>query len=398
MKGAWHVASAVFVKELTDALRDRRTLLMVLVSTVLVGPLVLLALSALVASQEQRAEQREVYIDGLEHAPSLTNFLERQTYVVKPAPAGYEQALRDSKFGDPVLVVDADFEAGLVRGEPPRVTVVSDAANRQAEAGSGRLLRLITAFGHERAALNLALRGIAPELSEPVQVEERDLASTQARASALTGMVPFFVMIAVLYGALNAALDTTAGERERGSLEPLLINPVTRAQVVVGKWAAVVMVSWGALLVALVGFSLALQRAPLQELGIRAELGGMTSLKLVLVLLPLSLFAAALQMLLSLFARTFKEAQTYLQLMMIVPMIPGMMLSLSPIEAKAWMMCIPMFAQTLLLNDVLRGTPAVPGYHVLAVVFTALAAAVTVGIAVWMLGKEKIVFGRGAGT
>ena len=91
--------------------------------------------------------------------------------------------------------------------------------------------------------LSLALRGVSAQLLEPMQVEDRDLASTQTRATRITGMLPFFVMMAVLYGALNAALDTTAGERERGSLEPLLMNPTERWALVAGKWGAVACVS-----------------------------------------------------------------------------------------------------------------------------------------------------------
>ena len=127
----------------------------------------------------------------------------------------------------------------MLRGDAPVVEIVSDSANRQAESGSARIQRLLHGFSRERAMLGLALRGVSPELLEPMQVEERDLASAQTRATQITGMLPFFVLMAVLYGALNAALDTTAGERERGSLEPLLMNPAERVALVLGKWGAV---------------------------------------------------------------------------------------------------------------------------------------------------------------
>jgi len=193
----------VFAKELTDALRDRRALAVVLISSVLIGPLVLVALSMLIASQEQRAERREIWIVGGEHAPSLVNFLQRQSYTVRAAPADYEHQLRASILGEPVLRVGGDFEAKLAGGEVPSVELVSDAANRQAEAGVGRLTRVLGAFSRERATLGLALRGLSPVLAEPLEIEERDLASTQARASQFTALVPFFVMMAVLYGALR---------------------------------------------------------------------------------------------------------------------------------------------------------------------------------------------------
>ena len=130
-----HLEAAVTVlrKELTDALRDRRTLLTVLLSSVLMGPLILVAISGLVASLEARAEQREIYVAGLAQAPTLRNFLERQTYVVKEAPSDYETELRASRFTDPVVVVPPAFEASLAKGESPIVEIVSDSANQRSE-------------------------------------------------------------------------------------------------------------------------------------------------------------------------------------------------------------------------------------------------------------------------
>ena len=235
-------SQAVFTilrKELIDALRDRRTLLTVLISSVLMGPLVLMAISGLVASLESSAEQREVVVAGLSDAPTLKNYLERQTFTVRAAPADFEAQLRSAKLTDAVVVVPKDFEAALQRGDAPIVEIVADSANQRSQASSNRTARLLGGFSRERATLNLAMRGVSPDVLEPVQVEERDLASTQTRATQITGMLPFFVLMAVLTGALNAALDTTAGERERGSLEPLLMNPAERWALVLGKWGAV---------------------------------------------------------------------------------------------------------------------------------------------------------------
>ena len=147
------------------------------------------------------------------------------------APADYEQRLRDSKLGDPVLVVPPTFagRAGTRRGPGGGGRVIS-AANQRSQSGTGPLLRLLRGYNQEQATLRLAVRGVAPGLLEAVRVEERDLADPASRAAQLGLLVPYFVLMAVLYGALNAALDTTAGERERGSLEPLLMNPSPRAR------------------------------------------------------------------------------------------------------------------------------------------------------------------------
>ena len=250
---AFNLAWTVYRKEIIDALRDRRTLLTVLMSSVLMGPLVLVAISALVASLESRAELREVVVVGMERAPTLKNYFERQTYTIRAAPRDFEAQLRAATLVDPVVVVPVDFEAALRRGEAPIVEVVADSANQRSLAGSRAVEGLLGGFNRERASLNLALRGVSLELTETVRIDSRDLASTQTRATQITGMLPYFVMMAVLYGALNAALDTTAGERERGSLEPLLMNPLGRWLLVLGKWGAVATV--GMLIAVLACFS-----------------------------------------------------------------------------------------------------------------------------------------------
>ena len=153
MTAAW----IVFRKELLDALRDRRTLLMVLLSSVAIGPLVLVLLSSLVSGIEQRAETREVFVAGIEHAPTLRNYLERQTYRVREAPTDYEQQLTNNRLGEPVLVIEPDFEAELARGEPPRVQLVGSSANPRAAAGASRVARLLQGFAQEQTALATGL-------------------------------------------------------------------------------------------------------------------------------------------------------------------------------------------------------------------------------------------------
>ena len=346
----------IFRKEITDALRARRTLLTVLVSSVLMGPLVLLAISALVASLESSAERREVVVAGIEHAPTLINFFERQTYTVKPAPPDYEAQLRSAKLTDAVVVVPKDFEASLVRGgAAPVVEIVADSANQRSQASAGRIAQLLAGFGRERATLSLALRGVSLDLLEPVQVEQRDLASTQTRATQITGMLPFFVLMAVLAGALNAALDTTAGERERGSLEPLLMNPAGRWAIVLGKWGAVAGV--GMLIAVLSCFSFLPGQWLLRSdtLAAMFQYGTREALLFLVVLLPFAVMIAALLMAVAIRCRTFKEAQaSSTVVMLIASLLP--LINIFGLGGEAgWYLWVPALAQNVLMTHVLKG-------------------------------------------
>ena len=347
--------ATIFRKEIVDALRDRRTLLTVLVSSVLMGPLVLLAISALVASLESNAEQREVVVAGLDAAPTLQNFLERQTFTVRAAPTDYEAQLRNAKLPDAVVVIPKDFETALQHGDAPVVEIVADSANQRSLASSGRAARLLGAFSRERATLNLSMRGVSPDVLEPIQIEERDLASTQTRATQITGMLPFFVLMAVLTGALNAALDTTAGERERGSLEPLLMNPAERWALVFGKWGAVASVSM--LIAVLSCFSFLPGQWLLRSdtLAAMFQYGLREALLFLVVLLPFAAAASALLMAVAIRCRTFKEAQASTTVVMLAASLLPLINVFSLGSESPWYLWVPALAQNLLMTRVLKG-------------------------------------------
>jgi sodium transport system permease protein len=348
-------ALPVFRKEIVDALRDRRTLAVVLVTSVLLGPLVLIAISALVASFEEIADKREVYVAGLEHAAPLQNYFERQTYTVKPAPADFERLLRASKFGDAVIVVPPDYEAALLRGDTPVIEIVSDSANRQAALGSARLQQLLHGYGRERALLGIALRGVSPELLEPMRIVERDLASAQTRSTQITGMLPFFVLMAVLYGALNAALDTTAGERERGSLEPLLMNPQGRAALVLGKWGAVASLSMLIAVLSCLSFLPGQWLLRSDRLQALFQFGLHEATLFLVVLMPLAAALAALLMAVAIRCKTFKEAQAHSTVVVLaISLLPLVTLFNQGGEAP-WHLWVPALAQNTLMTRVLKG-------------------------------------------
>lgn len=352
---AARVAWVVLCKELVDALRDRRTLLVVLLSSVLLGPLVLIAMSGLIATFEARADKREVYVDGITRAPSLVNYFERQTFTVKAAPADYESRLRASTLADPVVVVPPDFEAALLHGDAPRVELVMDSANKPSQSGAGHIMNLLNAFSRERASLSLALRGVSVDLLQPIQIEERDLASTQTRATQLTGMLPFFVMMAVLYGALNAALDTTAGERERGSLEPLLMNPVSRAVLVLGKWGAVALLAMLVALLSCFGFLPAQWLLRSDTFQALFQFGWREALLFLAVLLPFAAALSAVLMAVAMRCKTLKEAQANCALVILgMSLLPLVALFNQSGEAP-WQLWVPALAQFNLMTRVLRG-------------------------------------------
>ncbi len=374
---------AVFRKEVKDALRDRRTLMVVLLSSVLLGPLVLMALSHLLASFEAQAERRVVMVQGMEHAPGLQNFFERQTLTIKAAPSNFQAELRASKLIEPVLVVPPDFELDWLRGEQPALTLISDSGNRAAQNGAARVARLVDAYRREQASLGLALRGVALQTLEPFQLHERDLASQLSRAAQLTSMLPFFVIMAVLYGALNAALDTTAGERERGSLEPLLMNPASTVAMVLGKWAAVVCVAM--LIAALSTLSFVPSQWLLQSDTLQAmfQFGLYEACMFMAILLPLALTLSSALMAVAIRCKSFKEAQASTSVLVLVTSMLSLVTVLNQTGEAFWHLWIPALGQHALMTRVLKGEVV----DVAAFAAPLLMALLLTGVSVWLVRR-----------
>jgi sodium transport system permease protein len=365
----WKAAWTVFAKELVDALRDRRTLMVVFLSSVAMGPLVLVLLSSLVDQFEKRAEAREIVVIGLDHAPTLRNYILRQTYEIRAAPADWEARLKDNKLGDPVVVIPPKFESELAHGEGPAIEVVYSSSNGRAQSGTGRIMRLLQGFEQEQASLRLIARGVAPSLLDVASVDEHDVADSAARAAQLTGMLPFFVLMAVVYGSLNAALDTTAGERERGSLEPLLATPAARRSLVVGKWGAVFCVGLLIAMLSCLSFVPGQRLLRSESLAALFRFGWVEAAGFVGLLAPLAAALAAVLMAIAIRCRTFKEAQANSTVVVLVVSLMPMLMLFNQEGEAPWHLWVPGLAQMTLMTRVLKGVPvgigdALPGVAV----------------------------------
>jgi sodium transport system permease protein len=221
-----------------------------------------------------------------------------------------------------------------------------------------RVVQLLEGFNREQAALRLAVRGVSPAALQAMQVEERDIASPETRAAQLTAIIPYFVLMAVLYGALGAALDTTAGERERGSLEPLLMNPPARAAIVLGKWGAVAAVGMLIAVLSCLSFLPGQWMVRSETLAALFRFGAPEALSFIGLLLPLAGALAALLMAIAIRCKSFKEAQANATgVVLLVSLLPLVSL-LSQQGERAWYLWVPALAQVTLMNRVLRGETA----------------------------------------
>lgn len=360
----WSVSHAlgqwwtVCTKEAKDAWRDRRTLRAAIVLSLIQGPLVLLLISTIANEKVNRIDSREVYVQGIEHAPGLQNFIERQAYVIKSPPADAMDKLASGQLEDAIVVVPPNFEAQLQSLQTPVLEIYVNSSSRKSGTAGDLARKLVQSYTQERVALTLALRGVAVASLQPLVLQEREMASASARSAQLTGaMIPLYVLIAVLTGAMGAAMDTTAGERERSSLEPLMMNPVSPWVIALGKWAAVAgLAALIALLTSLsfVAAPLAIRSDALQAL---FRYGLVDALCFGLICLPFAATVAAVLMAASMRGKSVKEAQAGNSLVLMVFMLLPLVSLLNDAAEPDWYFLVPSLAQQTLMMHVLRAEP-----------------------------------------
>ena len=345
---------AILRKELTDMFRDRRTATVTLLSSILAGPILLLLIFNLMARQVDRALELTLPVKGAEHAPAVVAFLERQQVTIAPAPADYENAVRRGDL-DVVLVVDDAFASDVAHGKPGRVQLVYDRSRDRARPSIEQAETLLRAYNRLWGEQRLLLRGVASSVANPLRIESADLATPQQSGALVLFLVAYYGLFAALMGGMAVALDTTAGERERQSLEPLLTTPARPIEIVVGKWLAVVAFDALVVTLTLTGFYLTLALAPLPPVGIPFLFGAREFERFLVVLVPMILMLPAILLYVGSRARAYREAQANVSvLLFVVSLIPLVQLFMQRKEPP-WLMFVPVSAQYSLLNTSLRG-------------------------------------------
>lgn len=387
-------AWVVYRKELLDSLRDRRTWLVVLITSMVAGPLSLLLISTLVSDIEATVAKREVLIAGSPAAPGLQNFLARAGATIKPAPAAWREELRKGGLAGAVLVVPEDFESRLARGEAARIEIAFDGKSTRSQAAARTTAGLLRAYSRELASLRLTARGVAPSVTTAIQIEELDLAPGGSRNAQLLFFIPWLALLGAVVGAVSVAIDVTAGERERGSLEPLLANPVGTGALALGKWGVVATAASAVILLTLAGFALAMGAIRSESLASLMRFGPRELALFLVLLLPFAGFVSALLMLAATWGRSYKEAQTYASyITMAVNFVPLLPMFLQWREAS-WQLAVPALAQQQVLTRALRGEAiSAPDLIVPASVAIVLTLACLIGLA-RLLRAERIVFAR----
>ncbi len=366
----------VFMKEIVDNLRDRRSLLTTLLGAPIGLPVFLVFLMSFQIERniDSAEELIELPVIGADYAPNLMRYLESRSIDVVQGPADGAAAAEAVQAGERnvVLLIPENFGKELAETIPATVELYLDQANTSGNADIGRVRDALFGYNQTLAGIRLSARGVNPALLRPLNIDHIDVSTPSGRAAVVLGMLSYFFLFALLMGGMYLAIDATAGERERGSLEPLLSLPVTRAHLIVGKIAATFVFMSIALAVCLLSFFASLRFMPLEQLGMTPNFSLSVVIAAFLLLCPVTLTGASLMTLFASFTKSYKEAQTWLGIGILIPTMPILIVSFLSLQPRFEFMLIPALSQHLILVDMISNEP-VNGLHVAVSVLSTLA-------------------------
>jgi sodium transport system permease protein len=384
----------VFRKETLDNLRDRRTLLLGLVypllGPILLGAMISLATTVLTAKPEKPVR---LGIENAEAAPRLVAYLRQHDIEPELLERGGDKLVRDGRY-DSVIVIPSDYADRLASESSISVPILIHPARLGSMVGANRVYALLDAYGRQLAQERLLRRGIDPASATPIVLKSVNVAGDATIVDIFMFMVPPFFIFTIFMGGVYLVLDTTSGERERGSLEPLLVNPVPRWGLMGGKFLSGVLFTTIGLIVQLIAFKVAFLLAGNAGVSLARNLDLATMSMILITALPLMTLAVAIQIIVAVGTKSFKEAQTYLGLLPLVPAIPGMVLVFSPVQAQSWMMALPTFGQTLIFGRLVRGEGMALSNLFISASVTLIATAFLLAIAARLYENESLIFGK----
>jgi sodium transport system permease protein len=384
----------VFLKEFKETLRDRRSLGLLVMFTLMYPAM----LGFILHQQIERAtrperEGIELAVIGAAQAPTLMAQLKQKNITVRDTrdmgEDGIGELLRSRKVAA-VLRLPPSFGKDYQAMRPARIELWYDSATEQ-DNRRHDIEDVLSAYESNIAGARLLAHGVSPAILRPVQLQRYDTGTNAARSAGLIGSILGFLFFPAFICGLSAAVDSTAGERERRSLEVLMAQPARTWELVGGKWLAA-----GSL--AIIGITLELILAhgilswlPLEEIGMSWRVTWRDLALVCLASVPLSLFAAGLQIAVAMNARSFKEAQSVLSFVMLVPMVPGLVVSMLELKTAAWMYVVPMLSNQTLLRETAKGGELGLLPYVLTFGCSLLGALLAVGFASWRMKSERYV-------
>lgn len=403
----WTAIRTVYCKELRDSLRDRRTLISAIIVPTVVIPLLVFGAGFVMKNVISKARQElssVMLIGGADSPRLVAAFKADKKLQIIPATEDYKAAVSDKRVRVAVEI-PAGFDAALDAGNVPTVRILHYEGEMKSSMGRNQVDNFLERYRSEHVETSLRDRGLPDSLVSPFEIKSENVAPPEkVGGNAIGGFVPYMIIILCFTGAMYPAMDLTAGEKERGTMETLLCSPVNRINIVVGKFLLVVTASAATvgLAILMMGFSAVVAPMVLGGGGAAAAAGAAKGAMPMLIdplglvgvftmVVPVAVLFAAVQLAVALFAKSFKEAQSYVSPLVIVIFLPAMMGMLPGVELNVKTALIPLMNISLVCKEMLSG---VWNWHYIVLIFgsSAVYASVALGICVKMFNREDVIF------
>jgi sodium transport system permease protein len=403
----------VFLKELRDSLRDRRTLIsMIVVPTLMIPGIMLVAgvISYKVVSKAQ-AETPSVMLLGGGDSPVVRGALGANPKIkILPATADWKQRIIDKQLRA-ALEIPPGFDATLARGEPAVVKIFNYESELRSGFAVNELRNFFNDYRDKTITARLVEHGLPAALVKPFEVKTENVAPPErVGGNIIGGMIPYLFILLCFTGAMYPAMDLTAGEKERGTLETILCSPVARTDLVLGKFLVVLLASLGTVVISLLSMGatfliggMLLAKSDVGAAAMAAAKSGaaqgfalptidpLGTMAVLAMVLPVAVLFSAVLMAVSLFAKSMKEAQSYVSPLIIVIILPAMMGMLPGVELNARLALVPILNLALVSKELVSG---VFHWNYIALIFSSscLYAAVALAACVRMFNREDVLF------
>jgi len=392
----WQKVRVVWGKEWRDACRDKRSLRMAFLMPIyFVAVFVASSLFAIHMANQSRATTTEpikLPVVGSEQLPALMDWLQERGVSVEAADNNAYQQVERGKM-DYVLIIPQDAREKFSTGESIEISLVFDATNSKIQGSLHFVRQQVSGWNARIGSLRLLSRGISPAIVNPVYMRDINIASDEKMGFFVMMSLPMLLILTAFMSSVGFSADMTAGERERRSLESLLITPVSSAELLVGKWLNSFSLTTLIVLIELVLFAVAFAYIPFKEIGLKVDVTPWDLAVIFFALLTLVFIATPLQFAISIFARNFKDAQMHMGLMIFIPMIPLFYTMFNPSVYADWFRWVPVLGQQVLIKDLLVGGNAALTHIAKLLVVSIIVGGFLLWFTIKQLRKPKIVYG-----
>jgi sodium transport system permease protein len=389
----------IFRKEIRDVLRDRRTLTVMIVLPIVLYPIMIIGLSQVMMVQAKKLEEKtaKVVVQGLPYSPTLAKELRAIPVldVVRDSNPPAALARGDIQM---IISIPPGFDDSLQAGTSADLKLYYDQADDHSNTIHRRVVALMDSFGNHLAQERLRNRGMDPAIIHPIDMEDINIATpTKMGAYAFGGMLALTLTMIALMGAFYPAIDLTAGEKERGTLETLLVSPASRMDIVMGKFLTVITISILTAFTNLVAMGVSigyLAHTLAQGVSLQFSVSPGTLVLIFLLLVPVAILFSSVSMAIASFTRSFKESQNLLTPVQMIAVMMSLVAILPGIEMTPAIAIIPIANVVLLIKEILLGEATLP---MIFLVFASIGVAAVIGVrwAVSRFQREDILFSQG---